>query len=49
MTGRLEVHLFKGSKNDQGEGVLIHSKASSGQYIAADYPTFLAVLADALN
>ena len=48
-TGRLECTVFKGSKNDQGEGVLVWSKASSGKYIRQDYPTFLALVQDALE
>ena len=37
-TGRLEVTLFKNQKDDTGSnGLLIHSKAASNQWISADW------------
>ena len=47
-TGRLEVTVYKDQKDDKGEGELVHSKASSGAYIRADYPTFLAMIEGAI-
>ncbi len=49
MSGRLEVTLYKGSKDDKAEGVLLHSKESSKKYIHDDYTTFLALLTDAMQ
>ena len=38
-TGRLEVTIWKDTdkEGEDGTGELVHSKAQSGQYIAADY------------
>ena len=43
-TGRLECTVFKGQRGDEGEGELVHSKATSGKYIRADYPTFITLV-----
>ncbi len=48
-SGRLEVTVYLNSKDDSGEGILIHSKASSKKYIHQDYETFLALVEDALS
>ncbi len=43
-TGRFEVTLYKNSKDDSGEGELIHSKEASGAFPSADWATFLTML-----
>eukprot|EP00352_Strombidinopsis_acuminata_P000420 CAMPEP_0176343424 /NCGR_PEP_ID=MMETSP0126-20121128/3931_1 /TAXON_ID=141414 ORGANISM="Strombidinopsis acuminatum, Strain SPMC142" /NCGR_SAMPLE_ID=MMETSP0126 /ASSEMBLY_ACC=CAM_ASM_000229 /LENGTH=56 /DNA_ID=CAMNT_0017689361 /DNA_START=182 /DNA_END=352 /DNA_ORIENTATION=- len=49
LTNKLEVSVFKNTQMDQGEGEIVHSKAQSGQFIDADYPTFLALVKNAIE
>ncbi len=49
VTGRLEATVFPGQSSDSGEGIVIHSKASSKKYISENYETFLALLAEAVS
>ena len=48
-TGRLEVTVYKDSKNDQGEGEIVHSKAKSKKYIDQVKDQFLANIDMAIN
>ena len=43
-TGRFEITLYKGVTNAEGDGELIHSKASAGGFPSADWGTFLEML-----
>eukprot|EP00347_Sterkiella_histriomuscorum_P005169 403357631 len=50
ITGRLEVTLYLNNKFDWGDdGLPIHSKERTKQYIHDDYPVFLELLDSALN
>ena len=49
-TGRLEVTVFKNSKTDgMVNGVVIHSKASTGKYPSADWENFMKKLDSVIN
>ena len=48
-TGRLEVTVYLNTKDDQGEGILIHSKAATKKYISQDEAGFMEALAEAMS
>lgn len=47
-TGRLEATVYPNSTSDDGEGIIIHSKAATKQYIHANYDGFLAQVQEAI-
>jgi len=49
VTGRFEVTVFPGSKDENDSGVLIHSKKNSGKYVSADWNGFFAGLEQAVS
>ena len=49
-TGRLEVTLYKDSKDDQsGEGILIHSKQETNTFPEKDIEGFLKKIEDSIE
>ena len=48
MTGRFEVTLFKGATNENGNGTLIFSGLSTGDFPESDWVSFFAKLEAAI-
>jgi len=48
MTNRFEVSLFPNSTEAEGEGILIHSKEATGEFIK-DWPTLVQLIKNELE
>ena len=49
LTNRLEVTLYPNAETEEGEGILIHSKAKTKRYPHDDFVSFINTILEALG